>query len=94
MIDFSEGVAVPLCEVPQHLPPGRGGRRVTSYTLTRWCLHGVRGIRLESAVVGGRLHRSRRYRPIHCRHDRSSPAAVEDACRSSVGARTDRRPQT
>lgn len=59
MIEFSEQAAVPVAEVPAYLPPGRGGRRVNSSTVIRWCLRGVRGVRLESVVVGGRRYTDR-----------------------------------
>ena len=59
MIDLTEAEAISLGEVPRHVPPGRGGRRVNASTVARWCLRGVRGVRLESVVVGGRRYTDR-----------------------------------
>lgn len=36
-----------------------GGRRVSLATLHRWRLSGVRGVKLETCLVGGRRHTSR-----------------------------------
>lgn len=59
MIELSEEAAVPVGELPKHIPTARGGRRVNVSTVIRWCLKGVRGVRLESVVVGGRRYTDR-----------------------------------
>lgn len=59
MIDLREESVIPLGEVPGHIPPGRGGRRVNLSTVNRWALRGVSGIRLETVVCGGRRYTDR-----------------------------------
>ena len=39
--------------------PGRSGRGVSVSTVWRWTLRGVRGVKLETLMVGGIRHTSR-----------------------------------
>jgi len=43
----------PLCETPQHVPTFRGGKPVHEVTVRRWAKTGVRGVRLQTARIGG-----------------------------------------
>ena len=46
---------MPLREVPKSrlIPGRRGGSRLNVRTVFRWALDGLRGIRLESIMIGG-----------------------------------------
>ena len=46
---------IPLRDVPRSklLPKRRSGSRVSVSTLFRWALHGLRGYRLDTVMVGG-----------------------------------------
>ena len=59
MIDLREETLVPLREVPRLLPPRASGRRIHISAVYRWAQRGVRGIRLETARVGGTTYTSR-----------------------------------
>jgi hypothetical protein len=52
VIDVRTETLVPLSELPNHIPP-RNGRKVSIATCYRWSITGVRGVRLETAQVGG-----------------------------------------
>lgn len=54
-IDLSKEPAIPLADVPKlrWLPRRRGGRRLHVSTVFRWCLRGIRGVRLEYVQAGG-----------------------------------------
>jgi len=43
----------PLSKTPDHAPRVREGRRLHVSTPWRWAMQGVRGVRLETAMVGG-----------------------------------------
>ncbi len=53
MIDFVEEPPIPLDEIPPELIPGRRGP-VHIVTLQLWCTRGVRRVKLESLLIGGR----------------------------------------
>ena len=53
MIDISTEQVVSLTEATTHLPRRRAGKKPNVATLYRWAQNGVRGIRLESLMVGG-----------------------------------------
>ncbi len=53
MIDTSIEKVFPVAETPPHLVPGRGGRPVHAVTLGLWWRRGIRGVRLETLVIGG-----------------------------------------
>lgn len=48
--------AVPVQEVPKLLPRQANGKRIHIATVYRWMLHGRRGIRLHSFLIGGRRY--------------------------------------
>jgi Protein of unknown function (DUF1580) len=54
MIDTIAERPIPLRRIPAAAIPGLGDKPVRPDTLHRWCLLGVRGIRLECVMVGGR----------------------------------------
>ena len=45
---------VSIAETPKRIPPMKGGRRVHISTVYRWALRGVRGVVLETIMIGGR----------------------------------------
>ena len=45
-----------LSGVPRVLPPASSGRRVSTATVYRWSLTGLRGVRLRRFKVGGSWH--------------------------------------
>jgi hypothetical protein len=53
MQDASDPTTFPLTDAPAHFTT-----RPSMGTLRRWALHGVRGVRLRSWLVGGRRHTS------------------------------------
>ncbi len=53
MIDPLSEEIRPLAEWARRLPPLRRGRPVHVSTLWRWAMRGLRGIRLETVLVGG-----------------------------------------
>ncbi|MCX7428944.1 MAG: DUF1580 domain-containing protein [Planctomycetia bacterium] len=52
MIDLSSEQVVTLSKAPNHLPERRKGKRPNIATIYRWHQNGVRGIRLETIMVG------------------------------------------
>ncbi len=54
-IDLEREKLIPLADVPRlpWVPRRRRGRRLHVATVYRWCLHGIRGHKLEYAQVGG-----------------------------------------
>ena len=54
MIDFHSEQVICLREAAEWLPK-RSGKRPHIATLYRWAKHGVRGVRLETVKVGGRV---------------------------------------
>ncbi len=55
-IDVDAEDLIPLCEARTAFP---GGKRLSLATLHRWRLHGVRGTKLETCLVGGLRYTSR-----------------------------------
>lgn len=53
-INLQEEVLISLADAAKELP-AFNGKRVHTSTLWRWCIEGVRGIRLEHVRVGGRI---------------------------------------
>jgi len=54
MIDTTAERPVPIDEIPAKHIPGRGGKPVHQVTLSLWYRRGVRGVLLETIMVGGR----------------------------------------
>jgi Protein of unknown function (DUF1580) len=54
MIDTVAERPIPLDQIPPEAIPGRGGNPVHKVTLSLWHRRGIRGIRLETIMVGGR----------------------------------------
>jgi hypothetical protein len=52
-IDLFSDEIVSLREAAKRLPVRRAGKRPNVATLYRWCSEGVRGVRLDSILVGG-----------------------------------------
>jgi hypothetical protein len=64
MIDTLRESVLSLAQVPQFLPPGRGGRPVCFRSVLRWVQEGQRApdgriVKLEAIRIGGRLCTSR-----------------------------------
>ena len=55
-IDVQSETLLTLCESRTAFP---GGKRLAKATLHRWRLHGVRGVRLETILIGGLRYTSR-----------------------------------
>ena len=53
MIDIATEHCVPFTAATRLVPPGRQGRKASVSTLWRWTMHGRKGIRLETIVIGG-----------------------------------------
>ena len=59
MIDVRSETVVPVSRVPHHVPRNSdSGKRIHPSTAWRWVLRGIRGIKLESVLIGGRRHTS------------------------------------
>lgn len=54
MLDLQRERPLTLAEAARTLP-GRRGRPVSQAAVYRWCVRGVRGVKLESVRVGGQL---------------------------------------
>ena len=74
-IDVDSETIIPLCEARTAFP---GGKRLAMQTLHRWRLHGVRGVRLETCLVGGSRYTSREAisRFIRAQNATDSPVPV------------------
>ena len=55
-IDADTETLIPFVEARTAFP---GGKRLSLATLHRWRLHGVRGVRLETILIGGLRYVSR-----------------------------------
>ena len=57
-IDVLHETTLPLTEVPNHVPPMQGGKRISQSAVSRWVTHGIRTpagvIRLEARRLGRR----------------------------------------
>lgn len=53
MIDLENETLVRIGSLPDELPKHRTGRKIHIATCYRWVTHGIRGICLESVMVGG-----------------------------------------
>jgi hypothetical protein len=54
MIDLNAETPLSLAQAAQRIPSSRLGKPTHVSTLVRWILHGVRGVKLEAARIGGR----------------------------------------
>ncbi|MGO8899479.1 MAG: DUF1580 domain-containing protein [Isosphaeraceae bacterium] len=54
MIDTIAEKPIPLDQIPPEVIPGRGGKPVHPVTLSLWHRRGVRGVKLETLLIGGR----------------------------------------
>jgi hypothetical protein len=84
---------IPLRKIPAAAIPGQGTSSFIPTPLHRWCLLGVRGIRLESVMVGGRrctsieaLNRFFQAVTAAANGDRQPMAAGSRARREQAGA--------
>src|SRR3989442_321478 len=53
MIDTANEQLLPLSAAARELPSRSGARGINVSTVWRWSLRGVRGVRLETALIGG-----------------------------------------
>jgi hypothetical protein len=59
MIDIHEETVIPVREIPARIPDNpRTGKKVNLATVFRWSQRGVRGIKLETILIGGTRHSS------------------------------------
>ena len=57
MIEIHSETIIPVSRVPHHVPKNAdSGNRIHSSTVWRWIQRGVRGIKLESCLVGGKRY--------------------------------------
>jgi hypothetical protein len=54
MINTTLEKPIPIDEIPAEHIPGRGGKPVHQVTLSLWYRRGVRGVKLETLLIGGR----------------------------------------
>lgn len=54
MIDLSTETVISFADAARRVPSFRTGKRTHVATLFRWAKHGVGGVKLESARLGGR----------------------------------------
>jgi Protein of unknown function (DUF1580) len=54
MIDTTAEKPIPIDEIPAEHIPGRGGKPVHQVTLSLWYRRGIRGVKLETIMIGGR----------------------------------------
>ncbi len=54
MFDTIAEKPIPLDQIPPEAIPGRGGKPVHQVTLGLWHRRGVRGVKLETIMIGGR----------------------------------------
>ncbi len=54
MIDTVAERPIPLDQIPAEHIPGRGGNPVHQVTLSLWYRRGIRGVKLETILIGGR----------------------------------------
>jgi hypothetical protein len=53
MFDTQFEQPIPLSLAARETPNRRGGRGINSATIWRWAMKGCRGIRLQTAMIGG-----------------------------------------
>lgn len=58
MLRLDDQDLIPIGEVHKHLPMRPGGKRIHKSVVYRWALKGVRGVRLETLHIGGRVYTS------------------------------------
>lgn len=58
MIDLKHEQLIEIRSVPRHLPKRPSGKRIHISAVYRWISRGVRGITLESIVIGGTRYTS------------------------------------
>jgi hypothetical protein len=58
-IDLEIEQLIPIGEVPRLIPSSRLGKKLNVVTVYRWVLHGSRGRRLDSVLIGGSRYTSR-----------------------------------
>jgi hypothetical protein len=92
VIDTSIEDVIPLGQVPADIPSRQPGKRVNVSTVWRWAMHGCRGVRLETVVIGGGRFTSRE--AIQRFAERLSEARTGgDQLGQTVGCRTPARRQ-
>jgi len=95
MIDTIEEKPIPLDQIPAEHIPGRGGKPVHQVTLSLWYRRGIRGVKLETILIGGRRCTSlpalnrfyqavSRARSTHPAHQPSAAAPALPARRARV----------
>lgn len=94
MLRLDDQDLIPIGEVQKHLPVRPGGKRIHKSVVYRWALKGVRGVRLETLHIGGRVYTSLAalqqftQRTYSVPAGRQGPGRVDDTSRSNwVGQR-------
>jgi len=92
MIDLLTEQVIALNDVPDHIPPLRGGKPVHPGTVYLWASKGRGGIKLERAYLGGQLVTSleaiqRFMERLTARADGPAVAAAQDQARRAAKAR-------
>ena len=59
MIDLANENLIPLNEVPKLLPRRKSGKTLHISAIYRWRQKGIKGIRLETAILGGTTYTSK-----------------------------------
>jgi hypothetical protein len=77
MIDLKRENLIALGDVPLHVPPHRNGKRLHKSAAYRWAQRGVRGVRLEVILVGGR-----RYTSVEALQRFADTLSAAELCRS------------
>ncbi|MHC4401324.1 MAG: DUF1580 domain-containing protein [Planctomycetota bacterium] len=83
MIDLSRERIIALCDVPRRLP-GRKGKRPHISTVCRWASRGCKGVRLETAQIGGTKVTSAEKLQLFV--DQLTAAAEVEVCGSAPGS--------
>lgn len=59
MIDATEEHPIPLSLAAREVPNRHGKRGISVPTVWRWCSRGIKGVRLETTMIGGTRMTSR-----------------------------------
>ena len=88
MLNLTEDL-LPLAMAAREVPNRRGGRGIHVATVWRWTRRGVRGVRLETIVVGGIRQTSRQ--ALQRFVERTTAAANGEAVPTAPTSSADRR---
>jgi hypothetical protein len=85
MIDISTETVVTLTQATRHVPSRRQGAKTAVSTVWRWAMRGIRGVKLETLMVGGR--RCTSTEALQRFYERVTAATDGTACPSSLSTR-------